>query len=564
MKTIIRINMKNQSASFEESPAAYYHLGGRGLTSKIVSCEVPPNCDPFDPENKLVLAPGLLSGTKAPSSGRMSIGGKSPLTGGIKEANVGGNIGQTLAKLEIKAVIIEDQPEPENWFVVEVTKTAVQFKPAGNIKDLDNYQVGEYLMSTYGDKVLYLSIGSAGVMQLPIASIASGDQHGRPTRHAGRGGLGAVMGSKNVKAIVFLETSDHMILPMANRELCDETRIKFTREMVKMRKPLTKYGTAVMLEMINHFGALPVNNFRGRKLEDCSSLSGEKMAENCKSRGGKTGHACHKGCAIRCSNVYHDKDGEYLTSALEFETIGLLGPNCGITDFDQIAEIDRLCDDYGMDTMELGGTLGVCMEGKLLEFGDFDGMKRLIGEIRKGTVTGRLLGQGTTVTGKTLGVKRIPAVKGQSMAAYEPRVLQGTGVTYATSPMGADHTAGNCVPGRTGIDDRSGTGQVPAAVKIQLITTLIDNLGFCIFVGTVPENIDVLTIFFNAYLGLDWTEEQVLKIGEDIIKEEMAFNEKAGISRYQNDLPRFFRTEKIFDEYAFDVDRGEMRNIYAS
>lgn len=243
-------------------------------------------------------------------------------------------------------------------------------------------------------------------------------------------------------------------------------------------------------------------------------------------------------------------------------TNALLGSNCGVADLDQIAKLDYLCDNYGVDTMEICCALAVAMDGGLLEFGDFEGMKKLIHGMLEGTISGRLLGQGALVTGKTLGVERIPTVKGQSMSAYDPRALKGTGTTYATSPMGGDHTAGNCLPGRTGLDDRSPQGQVKASREAQILTMLCDNLGLCIFVGPVEPNMTFFTTLLNAYTGKNLSREEVLALGESIIKEEISFNEKADISKYQNDLPGFFRTEVLHSGLVFDVDVKELENIF--
>jgi aldehyde:ferredoxin oxidoreductase len=265
---------------------------------------------------------------------------------------------------------------------------------------------------------------------------------------------------------------------------------------------------------------------------------------------------------IRCSNIYHDRKGNYLTSALEYETIVLLGANCGLFDLDHIAELDYLCDNYGLDTMETGATIGVAMEAELIEFGNFDGMKKMIHEMAEGTVYGRLLGQGAYVTGKTLGVERIPAVKGQSLSAYDPRVQKGTGVTYATAPMGADHTCGNCLPGRTGLDDRNPEGQVQASREVQLVTVLCDNLGLCVFIGPVKESLEKIQELTNAFTGANLSGEALMHFAETIIREEVAFNAKAGISKYQNDLPAFFRTEKLHGNLVFDVSQSELQEIY--
>lgn len=561
MQKIVRINMSNLSVSYESIPEEYLFLGGRGLSTRIIGKEVPPNCFPLDSDNKVVVAPGLLTGTNAPSSGRLSIGAKSPLTGTIKESNVGGTIGQAIAKLGIKALIIEGKPEKKNHYLIEIKDQEINILPELEDANTANYKMGEILNRKYKKKVPYILVGPAGMAQLPIATVAVSDLEGRPTRHAGRGGLGAVLGSKGIKAIVVdgsgkkLLAKDEIGFKKLSRE--------FAKELVSTKKALHNFGTAVLVNVINSAGALPVNNFRIGRLENVDTFSGEILAKNCKERGGKTGHGCHPGCVIRCSNIYHDADSNYLTSALEYETIVLLGCNCGLKDLDQIATLDYMCDNYGLDTMETGTTLAVTMEGNLLEFGDFDGMKNMIEEIVKGTVTGRLIGQGAFVTGKTLGVSRIPTVKGQSISAYDPRALKGTGVTYATSPMGGDHTAGNCLPGRTGLDDRAPDGQVKASEEIQILSTICDNLGLCLFVGPVKDNVPTLSKLMTAFTGKSFSDDQVLKDARAIIKKEIEFNTKAGFSEYQNNLPSFFRKEKLHSDLVFDVPYEELKGVFS-
>lgn len=562
MQTIIRVNMSRLTVTREDEPEDFECLGGRGLTSRIISREVPPNCSPFDADAKIVLAPGLLTGTVAPCSGRLSIGAKSPLTGGIKESNVGGMAGQVMARAGIRALVIEGKAEKGQLYTLEIENNSIRLRPAEALRGKTNYQVADILNSDYGNKTPYICVGPAAENLLPVATVAVGDMEGRPTRHAGRGGMGAVLASKGIKAIVFPEKSKGPVKSARDASAYKQTAKEFAADLIKTKKALTSFGTAVLVNVINENRALPVNNFRYGSFDGVEHISGSVLADNCKARGGRTGHGCHAGCVIKCSNVYHDADGNYLTSALEYETIVLLGSNCGLGNLDQIAELDFLCDTYGVDTMEIGATLAVAMEGNLLEFGDFQGMKKLINDMAQGTVVGRLLGQGALVAGRTLGVERIPVVKGQSISAYDPRALKGTGTTYATCPMGGDHTAGNCLPGRTGLDDRSPEGQVKASLEGQVITMLCDNLGLCIFVGPVAPNMDFFTRLFNAYTGKDLTGDEIMALGKSIIREEVSFNEKAGITRYQNDLPAFFRTEELHSGLVYDVNQEELESIF--
>ncbi len=465
-----------------------------------------------------------------------------------------------ISKMGIKAVIIQGKNTQKERFILEISNDEIKLIPATSIEKKNNYEAAKCLIDQYGPKTPYILVGPAGEAELPLSTVAVSDMEGRPCRHAGRGGMGAVLASKGIKAVV-ISGKGRVRIP-ENSDSFQETRKAFAQDLVSTKGALTNFGTAVLVNVINEAGALPVRNFREGRFELVKNISGEVLADNCRTRGGKTGHGCHPGCLIKCSNIYHDKQNNYLTSALEYETIALLGCNCGLSDLDQIAELDFMCDNYGLDTMETGATLAVAMEGGLLEFGDFDAMKKMLTEIVQGSVTGRLLGQGALVTGKTLGVKRIPTVKGQAISAYDPRALKGTGTTYATTPMGGDHTAGNCLPGRTGLDDQSPQGQVSASKEIQVLTMLCDILGLCIFVGPVNDTLPTMTALFNDFLGMNYTQKEMLAMAENILLEEIRFNEKAGITKYQNDLPEFFRTEVLHSDLVYDVEPEKLINIY--
>ena len=199
MARILRIDMTNRAAAFEQVPDKYRHLGGRGFTSGMLHDEVDPQSNPLGPNNKLVFAPGILGGTIAPTSGRISFGAKSPLTGGIKESNAGGQAGQYLARLGIQGVVVEGVPKDDKWSVAVITKDGVRMEDGGDIAGLNNYDAVAKLEERYGAKSAFITIGRAGEMLLTASSIAVTDQENRPTRHAGRGGLGAVMGSQETQ-----------------------------------------------------------------------------------------------------------------------------------------------------------------------------------------------------------------------------------------------------------------------------------------------------------------------------------------------------------------------------
>ena len=280
---------------------------------------------------------------------------------------------------------------------------------------------------------------------------------------------------------------------------------------------LPTYGTNVLTNILNEAGGLPTRNFSSGQFEKAEMVSGEKENELMSTRpGGNPTHGCHAGCVIRCSGIFTDEKGEYVSKAPEYETVWANGPNCGISDLDLIARMDRLYDDIGLDTIELGNCIAVAMEGGVLEFGDGEGAIRLIKEIDAGTPMGRILGSGALVTGKTFGVKHIPVTKGQALPAYDPRAVKGMGVTYATSPMGGDHTAGYSVMANIlgvggSVDPLGIEGQVELSRNLQIATAALDATGLCLFVAFAildkPEAFEAMYEMVNGMYGLNMTAD---------------------------------------------------------
>lgn len=565
MTKMIRVHLAQKAFYAEPVPDRYSLLGGRGLTSQIVFNEVDPNCNALGEINKLVIAPGLLTGSPAPSSSRLSIGAKSPLTGGIKESNVGGTVARKLANLGIKAIILEGKPEDSSWYILKITKTSMMILPADDIAGLGNYDTVSRLRTVHGPKVGILSIGPGGEKMMGAATIAVTYPDGRPCRHCGRGGLGAVMESKGVKAVVIDDKgSDEQLLNVADPEGFKEVSRDWSKALFDAKAGLRQFGTAGLVGPVSAAGGLPTRNYSTGNFEGADKINGAALAETIKSRGGKTGHACSPGCVIRCSNIYHDKEGNYLTAGLEFETIGLMGSNLGIDSLDVIATLDHRCDDYGLDTMEMGNAIGVAMEAGIASFGDGNAAVKLLDEVAAGTELERVLGQGATTTGRALGVSRVAAVKGQGMAAYDPRAMKGTGVTYATSPMGADHTAGNLLPGRAGVDCHSPEGQIKASRDLQIMSTVLDIMGLCLFVGPLPPEMEMISRLMTKVLGRPFGVEEVLEIGRGILRTELAFNRAAGMDRSADRLPEFFRVEVLSPKgLVFDVPDGEIDQVHA-
>jgi len=552
---LLRVDMTAKKIKVETVPEKYAALGGRALTSQIVADEVEPACEPLGPFNKLVFAPGLLSGTNAPSSGRMSVGGKSPLTSGIKEANCGGVPSQKLANLGYKAVIIEGKPAAGEFHILKLTEGGVELLPAGGLAGRGGYETVRTLQEKYGKKAAVIFIGPAGEMLMAGAGIGASDPEGNACRYFGRGGLGAVMGSKGLKAIV-LDSPKTFDVPVKDKDRFQAAAKKFAR--ILLDHPVTgqglpAYGTNVLMNIINEAGTLPTRNFSRGRFEKANDVGGEKLAEVCNARGGKATHACHPGCVMRCSNIYILPDGREL-GKIEYETAWGFGPNIENGDMDIIGELNYICNDVGLDTIETGATLGVLMEAGVIPFGDGRAAVEALKEVGRGTPLGRIIGAGATFAGKVYGVTRVPAVKGQAIPAYDPRSCKGNGVTYATTAMGADHTAGYAVTAnilKVGgyVDPTKEEGQIELSRNLQIATAAVDSTGLCLFVAFAvldnPEGLPTVIEMLNAMYGLSLTADDVVALGKSILKVEKEFNARAGFGKADDRLPEFFYNEEL-------------------
>lgn len=562
---IWRINVRAQTISLEAAPVSWQHLGGRGLVARILVDEVPATCEPLGSYNKLIFTPGLLVGHMLSSCDRISVGGKSPLTGGVKEANAGGTTGLQMAFLGIKALILEDKPNNDSWWVLHLSLNGARFDRAEDLIGLGVYETAENLLGRYGDKVAIALIGQGGELGLATAGIQNLDKEGVPSRIAARGGLGALMGSKRIKAVIF-DAQGAQKPPVAHPEEYKLAQKTYTK--VLMEHPQTviyrDYGTAAMARMCNTFGALPTRNFSVGQFEGMEKISGEFMREVILQRDGegKPTHACMPGCTIRCSNDYADDNGKTIVSPLEYETIGLMGSNLGIDDLDTIANLNYFVNDLGLDSIEIGAALGVAAEAGLMEWGDGKRAMELLEEIKNNSPLGRILGSGATMTGRILGIAHVPAVKGQAMSAYEPRAIKGTGVTYATSPQGADHTSGLTI--RAKVDHLDPKGQAALSRTAQINMAGYDTLGACIFAGfgfaVAPETIrDLLNARYDWQVGADIL--QVL--GRESLKLEREFNRLAGFTSTHDRLPEWMTKEPLAPlNPVFDVPEEDLDGVF--
>jgi len=567
---IIRVDMAAKKITVGELPSEYKGWGGRGLTSLMINREVEAGCDPLGPENKLIIAPGSLSGTSLVNTSRVSIGAKSPLTGGIKESNAGGTTGAVLGRLGIACIVIENQSS-DGLYILRIDQDGTpELIPANDYKGVRTYSLVQSLLDIYGEKNSILCIGPAGEFGLASASIQATDVDGRPCRAAGRGGLGAVMGSKGIKAVV-IDHSGSAKVAITNPQDFKDAGKEFAKAIQNLPftgKMLPALGTAGLVGPVNSMGAFPNMNATQGTMTDWEKISGETLAKLITERKGKTTHLGCSQCIIRCSNEFVDKKGKYVTSSLEYETIWAMGGMTGITDLDIIAKLDRLCDDIGVDTMNTGVAIGVAMDAGHTDYGNSQAAIDMVEQIDQGTELGKILGNGPDHMGKHLNHQRVPTVKGQSIAAYDPRGMQGNAVTYATSPMGADHTAGNLVGLYLNgvLDPLQTEGQVEASRNAQITMVLFDWTGMCLLAGAalnVPEGKKAFLKTINARFGTDFSFDDIMARCIQVLKEELEFNRKAGLTSEDDRLPDFFYSEPLPPHNKVVLIKGkEMDKIF--
>lgn len=552
--------MGDEKISSENLSQEWKYLGGSALIAKVMNKEVPPTADPLGAENHLIVAAGPLAGTKAPQLGRISIGAKSPLTMGIKEANSGGPAAQILDRLGIRAIIVEGLPKNNKLYCLLISKDKAQLIPAAEYRGMKNYELVSILQKKYSDKIAVISTGIAGERKYKGSSVSLTDIFGDPSRNAARGGLGAVMGSKGIKAII-LDPFEALSVELAKPE---EFR-KIVRDWASTLKHdvscslFSRYGTPFAISNSAGHGTLPANNYHSGRPDNFVAVSGNNIQKILFERGGKM-HGCMPGCVVQCSIIYPDKNGKRLCGAYEYETIALLGTNLGITDNDAIARLKFMCDDLGVDGIEIGSALGVAAEAGKMKWGDEKSAVKLLEEIERETPLGIALGNGVVATAKHLNISRVPAFKGQALPAHDPRAVKGTGMTYFTSPMGADHTAG-----LTYRIPKSKNKQVENSLKSQIQAATCDSFGYCL--NSVPGGASVYPFFanlMNARYGLTLTPDEVMDIGKQTLRDQLFFNEKAEFSKIDLEIPAFVRKESINPTDAvFDIDEAEVKNIWS-
>ncbi|HSK47465.1 MAG TPA: aldehyde ferredoxin oxidoreductase C-terminal domain-containing protein [Coriobacteriia bacterium] len=579
---MLRVDMTNLTVGLEPVPEEWSRYGGRALTDAIVYREVPADADPLGPANVLVFSPGLLGGTTTPNGGRLSVGAKSPLTGGIKESNSGGQAAHALARIGLAGVVVTgaQADKAARYLLVIEADLSARLERVDAWAGLGNYEVADKIaaLRPEGDRYATISVGPAGEALARAAGIAVSDPKGYPNRFAGRGGLGAVMGSKGLKGIVISDKGAKSREPANKEEFVAATR-RFSaalKEHAVSGTGLPMYGTNVLTNILSEAGGLPTRNFARGTFEFADAIGGETQRATIVERSGAEGvndsHGCHSGCVIKCSRYWMDKDGHYKTKGPEYETAWSFGADCEIKDLDEIAELDRACGDLGLDTIEMGATLAVYMDSGAIPFGDAAGALEALRAGLDANDPRRIIWDGAEATGLAFDVARIPVVKHQALPAYDPRAVQGMGVTYATSTMGADHTAGYTVTanilnvGGT-VDPLQPAGQAELSKNLQIATAMLDSLGFCIFVAfpvlDIPEAFAAIHEMTESFTGDKWDAGALMQLGREVLTMERLYNEKAGFTEADDRLPKFFQTDELPPHnVVFTVSDEELDTVF--
>ncbi len=546
MRKYMHIDLSERSVKTEELDGEDVVRAGRYLIAKTLLDQNAANVDPMGPENPLIFSAGPFSGSNFSNANRLSVGCKSPLTGGIKEANSGGTFAFAMGQLGISGFNLYGQCA--DWTVMHIKKGGeIEWHDGSPYLGQGTMETAEKLFEKFGDKISLGICGPVGEYGGLVAGISFTDPEGRPTRIAARGGVGAVMGSKKVKAIVV----DRDKMPEFHDRKALMGSVRDYGKMLGADAAIQAFsdlGTAMVGDFTNNIGGLPTRNFSAGQLIDTKEqpfrLGGDFIREQNLARGGETTHACMPGCMIRCSNVYADKDGKEMCSPMEYETLGLVGTNCGLEDPDHVAYLNNIANDLGIDTIELGATLGVLMEAGEGEFGDYEFMAKALDDMRKGTERGKILAQGTARVGAHFGVQRIPVIKKQGISAYDPRVIEVTGISMMVTAQGADHTTGN-IPGFA-CDGKTTEELTDASLDIQILCAAADSLGLCLFGRSVTNvQLDFMVDALNRACGTDLDGSFYRKIGLEALQLEWEFNKQAGFTEADDELPDFFYDEEL-------------------
>ncbi|KUO72967.1 MAG: aldehyde ferredoxin oxidoreductase [Clostridia bacterium BRH_c25] len=548
---LLRINLKEKTVKVEtlDWNKGEKFLGGRGLGTKILMEEVNPQVDALSPENKLIFVAGALTGTPTPTGGRYMVVTKSPLTGTVASSNSGGYWGAEFKAAGYDAVIFEEKADTPVYICIEDEK--VEIRDAAHIWGKTTTETTKALQAECGEKVKVCLIGPAGEKLSRMAAVINDY-----SRAAGRSGVGAVMGSKNLKAIVVKGSKKVPLHDEAKlKELVAADNRKL-RENGVTGQGLPTYGTAVLVNIINENGILPTNNFQKSYYDKAEEISGETLTEKYLVKK----DPCYR-CSIACGRYCKVDDIE--GGGPEYETIWAFGADCGVSDMGAVIKANYWCNELGVDTISVGATIAAAMElyekgyikkeeldGLSLDFGNAEAVIEWTKRIGMREGLGDKMAEGSYRLAESYGVPELSmTVKKQELPAYDPRGVQGHGLNYATSNRGGCHVRGYMISPEILASpeklDRFALDGKAQWVKIfQDLTAVIDSMGLCLFTSFALGASDYAELY-NAVTGSDFTGETILEAGDRIWNLERMFNLQAGIKPEEDTLPKRFLEDEI-------------------
>jgi aldehyde:ferredoxin oxidoreductase len=543
---VLRVNLTKGTCKKEklDPKLARAYIGGRGLGTKILYDEVDPKVDPLNPNNKLIMATGPLTGTNASTGGRYMVITKSPLTGAIACSNSGGYIGAEIKFCGHDFVIFEGRAKSPVYLWLDNGKA--ELRPADKVWGKTTHETEDRLKAETHEEAHVCSIGPAGEKRALTACVMN-DKH----RAAGRSGVGAVMGSKNLKAVVAKGTQSVKVARPKEFMAACLAVVKKLKESAVTGSGLPKYGTPILVNVINAHGFLPTRNFQQGQFEGADKVSGETIADTIlvKNKG------CFA-CTIACARVSEVKEGKHTGAGEgpEYESDWALGIDTGVSDLGAVTKANYLCNELGMDTIEAGVAVATAMElfekgyipqsdiGRPLRFGDGDALVWLIEEMGYRRGFGELVAQGGYRVAEKYGHPELfMGVKKQAFPAYDGRGAQGMALGYATANRGACHLRGYTISVEVfGIpkkmDPFATEGKAEVSKLFQDVTAFVDSTGICLFTTFGIGAEDIYPMLEHA-TGGGYTLEECLKIGERIWNLERLFNLKAGLSGKDDTLP---------------------------
>jgi len=553
--SVLRVDLTKGTVTHEATDIelAHDYLGARGLGGKIVRDEVAPDTDPLSPANKIIFAPGPLTGTFAPSAGRYEVVTKAPLNNVIAASNSGGAFGPELKFAGYDALIIEGKAAKPVYLWIK--NDEVEIRDAGALWGLDTPDTTDLVRAETDEDAKVACIGPAGEHLSPISNIMN-EMH----RAAGRSGVGAVMGSKNLKAIAVFGTGAVKVADPERFKAAVMKARKMIQEHPVGGAGLKAYGTDVLVNILNQTGALPTRNFQDGYFPTADKTGGESLAAKQLVRP----KGCFS-CIISCGRVTKVDNPAYkgFGEGPEYETAWAFGADCGVDDLDAITKANYYCNAYGLDTISMGSTVACAMElfergiittkdtdGVQLTFGNTAAMVEMVRKAGEGEGFGAKLAQGSYRLAESYGHPEFSmTVKKQEMPAYDPRGVQGIGLNYATGNRGGCHVRGYTIAievlqNGAVMDPRVTEGKAGLDITFQDLTAALDSSGACLF-STFGIGAPELAEMLSAATGVEYSVDEFMKIGERIWNQERLWNLKQGYTTADDTLPERLLKEPI-------------------